>query len=168
MADDVDAEGGGSGKVLLVVGLLVGVGIGVGAGMFLGGGDEAAPVDGEEAVVEEVEEPKGAQLAVNFSKLAVPIYSKSGNKRRFIGNYFIDIRVLVYGDDNQILIKRAEPQLQHAFLSAMIKSDLLREGTNSELDLDKTAEILKKTANKIVGAGVVHEVALLNTMRLAR
>lgn len=165
--DTVEDEGGGSGKVLLILGLILGVGIGGGAGYFMSGsGGEETPAGAEEKVEEE--KPKGDLLPIDIEKLTVPIYSVRNNSRRFIGNFFVDVRLQVYGQEKQIAVKRAETQLQHAFLSAMSKEDLMAEGSGADIDFDKAAKILKARADAILGAGVVENVSIVKSVRMAR
>lgn len=166
MSEDAVEEGGGSGKVLLILGLVLGVGIGGGAGYFMSGQDAGAPTDAEETVKEE--KPKGDLLPIDIEKLTVPIYSVRNDSRRFIGNFFVDVRLQVYGQDKQITVKRAETQLQHAFLSAMSRADLMVEGSGSEIDFDKAARILKARADEILGAGIVEDVSIVKSVRMTR
>ncbi|UTW57547.1 hypothetical protein KFE96_11930 [Kordiimonas sp. SCSIO 12603] len=165
--DAVDDEGGGSGKVLLILGLVLGVGIGGGAGYFMSGsGGEGAPAEAEEKVEEM--KPKGDLLPIDIEKLTVPIYSMRNNSRRFIGNFFVDVRLQVYGQEKQIAVKRAETQLQHAFLSAMSRADLMVEGSTSDIDFDKAAMILKSRADEILGADIVENVSIIKSVRMGR
>ncbi len=164
--DAVEGESGGSGKVLLILGLLVGAGIGAGAGIFLSGGDEGAATEAEAKVEEE--EPKGELLPIDFEKLAVPIYTVRGSNRRFVGNFFIDVKLQVYGQEKQISVKRSEAQLQHAFLSAMSKADLMKDEASSEMDFDKAASILKAEADRILGGDIVANVSIIKSVRMSR
>lgn len=158
---DVDA-GGGSSKVFLVLGLLGGLAIGGGGGYYyFKSVDPTAQTAGEE----KPKKPKGPLHSITFERLAVPIYASGG---RFIGNYFIDLAVQVRGNDHQITVKRSQPQLQHAFLSAISQANLMREDAPTQIDHDKAAAVLKKKADEILGRGIVEDVAILNSMRLSR
>jgi len=159
-----EAEGdSGSGKVFLVLGLLLGAGLGGGGGYYYfgGSGEEAAPED----VTEEVA-PAEELIPITFERIAVPIYATRGTSRRYIGNYFLDLHVNVVGQEDQILVKRSLAQLQHAFISAITKGDLMREGSRTELDIDKAADLLKNKAAEVVGAGVVKSVTITKSMRI--
>ena len=162
---DNDAEGS-SGKVFLVLGLLLGVGLGGGGGYYYfgGSGEEAT-----EGTVEEVIEaaPVEELIPITFERIAVPIYATRGTSRRYVGNYFLDLHVNVVGQDDQILVKRSLSQLQHAFISAITKGDLMREESRTELDIDKAAELLKNKAAEVVGAGVVKSVTITKSMRVS-
>ena len=166
---DNEAEGG-SGKVFLVLGLLLGVGMGGGGGYYYFGGSgddasKAAAVAGVEEVAERT--PAEELIPIVFERIAVPIYTVRGTSRRYVGNYFLDLHVNVVGQDDQILVKRSLSQLQHAFISAITKGDLMREDSRTELDIDKAAELLKNKAADVVGAGVVKSVTITKSMRIA-
>lgn len=159
-----EVEAGGSAKGLLVLGLL--------GGLLIGGGlayyylkDQIASGDNETALEQEQENLQPLQ-AVRFERLTVPIYVRSGNSSRYIGNFFINIDVLVRGDDNLIAVRRSEPQLQHAFISAISSADLMREGSSQQLDMEKTAQLLKAKANEVLGSNAVADVSVIEAMRI--
>jgi len=160
-----EAEGG-SGKVFLVLGILVGLGIGAGGGYYFFDSKSEADIsedkkeEKEPIVVEEL-------IAVPFDRIAVPIYATRGNRRKYIGNFFIDLHVNVHGEDNQIAVKRSMSQVQHSFISVISRSDLMRDGSSTELDIDKAADILKKKADEVLGVGVVRSVTISKSMRLS-
>ena len=161
----IEPQGGGSSKVLLVLGLLGGLAIGGGLGYYYS--KSAGNSDGEHK--EEVKKaPKGPLIDIDFERIAVPIYAKNGNTQRFLGNYFVDIAVQVRGEDNQIEVRRAETRLQHAFVSAISRTDLMREDSPLELDVDKIGATLKSKANEVLGDGIVEAVLVKNAMRLNR
>lgn len=168
MAQDpasVEQQGSGSGKVLLVLGLLGGLAVGGGLGYYYSknaGGNEAATK--EEVKVA----PKGPLIDIDFERIAVPIYAKTDNGQRFLGNYFVDIAVQVRGEENQIAVRRAETQLQHAFVSAISRTDLMRADSPLELDVDKVGDLLKRKANEVLGGKIVEAVRVKNAMRLNR
>lgn len=164
MSDDEGANEGGSGKVFLVLGLLLGGGLGAGGGYYYfqepakDGAEETEAV--EKVVYEDL-------IPITFERIAVPIFTKRGNTRRYVGNYFIDLDVNVVGLDDQILVKRSQAQLQHAFISAVTKGDLMREDSSTELDVDKIAALLKAKAVEVVGADVVRSITVTKSMRVA-
>ncbi|WP_262691532.1 hypothetical protein [Kordiimonas aestuarii] len=169
MAQDpssIETEGGGSGKVLLVLGLLGGLAVGGGLGYYYsksaGGGEDGTKTEQVKKA------PKGPLIDIDFERIAVPIYAKTENGQRFLGNYFVDLAVQVRGDDHQIAVRRAETQLQHAFVSAISRTDLMREDSPLELDVDKIGTTLTAKANEILGKGVVEAVRVKNAMRLNR
>ena len=156
---------GGSGKILLVLGLLGGLAVGGGLGYYY----SKSTAEDHGTPKEEVKaEPKGPLIDIDFERIAVPIYAKTGNSQRFLGNYFIDIAVQVRGEKNQIAIKRAETQLQHAFVSAISRTDLMREDSPLELDVDKVGSVLQGKANEVLGGNIVEAVLVKNAMRLNR
>lgn len=163
---DIDVDGGSSAKGLMVLGLLIGLGIGGGAAYFFLQ-DRLAPADPNAPAEEERVENREPLQAVRFERLTVPIYSVSGSRRRFIGNFFINIDVLVRGDSNLIAVRRSEPQLQHAFIAAISQNDLMREDSPQQLDLEKTAQLLKSRANSVLGSDVVAEVSVIEALRIA-
>lgn len=165
MAEEAEIEEGGSSKVFLILGLLLGIAFGGGAGYYFSGGGEA---ESEQSSREKKAPAKKDLIAVPFERLAVPIYSTQGNRRRFMGNYFINANVLVDGEANQIAIKRSLAQLQHGFISSISKADLMKEGSETELDLDKVAKIFEQKAAEIMGAGVVEDVAITEAILMPR
>ncbi|WP_417461792.1 hypothetical protein [Kordiimonas sp.] len=168
MAQDPSAmepQGGGSGKVLLILGLLGGLALGGGLGYYYSK-NTAGNTDTQKEEVKKA--PKGPVLSVDFERVAVPLYSKSDSGARFLGNYFIDLVVQVRGEDRQIAVRRAETQLQHAFVSAISRADLMREDSPLELDVDKVGKVLQAKANEVLGPGVVEAVLVKNAMRLNR
>ena len=164
-SSDVDVQGGGSAKGLLVLGLLGGLLIGGGVAYYLLKDQVAAP-EGDQQETEKAPEPTEPLQAVRFERLTVPIYQRTGNSRRYIGNFFINIDVLVSGDDNLIAVRRSEPQLQHAFISAISSSDLMQENSPQQLDMEKTARLLKSRANAVLGSNIVEEVSVVEAMRI--
>jgi len=164
---EVEVEGGG-GKVFLILGLLLGIGVGGGAGYYFSsqnGGDTS----GEQSEAQkEAAKPKEPLISIPFERVAVPIYSSRGNKRRFIGNYFVHVDVQVHGETNQIAVKRSISQLTHGFISAISKTSLMHEDSPTELDLDKASDILKKKAESILGAGIIEHVAITEAVRMPR
>lgn len=165
MSEEAQVEEGGSSKVFLILGLLLGVVFGGGAGYYFSGDDEAQP---ENRTVEKKAAEKKELIAIPFERLAVPIYSQRGNRRRFMGNYFINANVLVDGEANQIAIKRSLAQLQHGFISSISKEDLMKEDSQTELDLDKLSAVLEKKAAEIMGAGVVENISITEAILMPR
>ena len=157
---------GGSGKVFLVLGLLGGLALGGGFGYYFF--KNAAPMD--EAATQHAKERKKKEplQSVAFDHVAVPIYARSNNNARFLGNYFVDLVVQVRGDDNLITVRRSEIQLQHSFISAISRNDLMREDSPLELDVDKVGALLTTKANEVLGPGIVEQVLVKSSMRLAR
>lgn len=162
MSEEVTENEGGSGKVFLVLGLLIGAGLGAGGGFYMFSGSS----NGTTEEAQEVQAPKGDLTAIPFERLAVPIYVVRNGNRRYIGNYFIDLQVNVRGADNQIAVKRSLTQLQHGFISAITKNNVMREDSPTELDIDKAANILKSKAAEVIGAGIVESVTITKSMRI--
>lgn len=161
---DVEVEGGGSARGLLVLGLLGGLLIGGGvAYYFMKDQIASSEEDGSE---QQNAEPSKPLQAIRFERLTVPIYAQSGGSKRYIGNFFINIDVLVEGDDNVIAVRRSEPQLQHAFISAISAADLMRPESPQQLDLDKTARLLKDRANSILTGNIVADVSVVEALRI--
>jgi hypothetical protein len=73
---------------------------------------------------------------------------------------------LVRGNDNLIAVRRSEPQLQHAFISAISNENLMREGSSQQLDMEKTAKLLKTKANEVLGSNAVADVSVIEAMRI--
>ncbi len=160
---NIQDEAGGSAKGLLILGLL--------GGLLIGGGlayyflkDQLPSANGDSAA--EQEEDLEPLQAVRFERLTVPIYVGSGSKSRYIGNFFINIDVLVRGNDNLIAVRRSEPQLQHAFISAISNGDLMSEGSSQQLDLEKTSRLLKAKANEVLGSNAIADISIVEAMRI--
>lgn len=165
MSEETVAEEGGSGKVFLILGLLVGLGLGAGGGFYYFGGSSDS--GGDEATAEEQRvEQREPLTPIEFERIAVPIYATRGTRRSYIGNYFIDLNVNVRGADNQIAVKRSMSKLQHSFISVISRSDLMQEENPTELDVDKTAKLLKDKADEVLGAGIVESITINNSMRI--
>ena len=128
--------------------------------------DQIAAPEGQEEEVERRPEPAKELQAVRFERLTVPIYQRVGNNRRYIGNFFINIDVLVDGDDNLIAVRRSEPQLQHAFISAISSADLMQENSPQQLDMEKTSRLLMQRANAVLGSNIVENVSVIEAMRI--
>jgi len=161
---DNQIDAGGSGKGLLVLGLLGGLLVGGGLAYYflkdqIQAGDEVSTAEQEQENLEPLQ-------AIRFERLTVPIYVRSGNSSRYIGNFFINIDVLVRGDDNLIAVRRSEPQLQHAFISAISSANLMQEGSSQQLDMEKTARLLKAKANEVLGSDAVADVSVIEAMRI--
>ncbi len=161
---DIQDEAGGSAKGLLVLGLL--------GGLLIGGGlayyflkDQIPSTDGDTPAEQKQEDLEPLQ-AVRFERLTVPIYVRSGSRSRYIGNFFINIDVLVRGDENLIAVRRSEPQLQHAFISAISNGDLMRDGSSQQLDLEKTSRLLKAKANEVLGSNAIADISIVEAMRI--
>ena len=165
MAEEADDSDGGSGKVFLVLGLLIGAGLGAGGGFYLFGGG-SSDTGGDTAQQVEQAQPKGDLIAIPFDRMPVPIYAERNGQRRYLGNFFIDLQVNVRGEDNQIAVKRSQTQLQHAFLSAISKANVMRADSPTELDIDKAAGILKTKAGEVIGSGIVESVTITKSMRI--
>lgn len=165
MAEETDIEEGGSSKVFLILGLLLGVAFGGGAGYYFSGGSDSAPEQGSK---EKKAPVKKNLIAIPFERLAVPIYGTQGSRRRFMGNYFINANVLVDGEANQIAVKRSLAQLQHGFISSISKTDMMKEGSEKELDLDKMAKVFEQKAVEIMGPGVVEDIAITEAILMPR
>ncbi len=161
----VEPQGGGSGKIFLVLGLLGGLAVGGGLGYYY----SKSTAEEQQTPKEEVKvAPKGPLIDIDFERIAVPIYAKTDSGQRFLGNYFVDVAVQVRGEKNQIAVRRAETQLQHAFVSAISRTDLMREDSPLELDVDKVGQVLQAKANEVLGGKIVEAVLVKNAMRLNR
>ncbi|MFC3051162.1 hypothetical protein [Kordiimonas pumila] len=168
MAEETTVEPeGGSSKVFLVLGLILGVGLGGGAGYYLSA-SKSEDDNSAEAIHEKEEKKKEPIISIPFENMAVPIYATRNSKRIFVGNYFVNVNVQVRGETRQIAIKRSVSQLTHGFISAISKSDLMDEENRTELDMDKAATILKQKADSIMGNGIVESVTITEAIRMPR
>lgn len=164
--NDIETDAGGSAKGLLIIGLLGGLVIGGGVAYFYANSQQQA-TDQDDTSQKVAVKNQAPLQSVRFDRLTVPIYTNRSGSPRFIGNFFINIEVLVRSDTNLIAVRRSEPQLQHAFISAISKSDLMQEGSNQQLDLEKTAEILKNKANEVLSGNIVEAVSVVEAMRIS-
>ena len=165
---EIESSGPGS-KTLLLVGLLIGLLIGGGVMLVL---DLGAPPPTPEEMAEKKRraalEPPKELFPVVFDRLTVPIYAKRSNgPSRYIGNYFIEVKLEVAEERKKISVERYKDRLQHGFLSAITKGSFMQEGSTTELDLDKIAAALKSKAGEIVGEGIVQNVVVTNARRVS-
>ena len=166
MSEESQVEEGGSSKVFLILGLLLGVVFGGGGGYYFSMGN--SPQSDEQETQEKKTVERKQLIAVPFERLAVPVYSTRGSRRRFVGNYFINANVMVDGEANQIAVKRSLAQLQHGFISSISKSDIMKEGSSTELDMDKLASVLERKAIEVMGSGVVENISITEAMMMPR
>ncbi|MBL4836038.1 MAG: hypothetical protein JKY34_00550 [Kordiimonadaceae bacterium] len=162
---EADVDEGSSGTKLVVLGGLLGVAIGGGAAWYFAGGAQPADPNSPKAVVREA--PKEL-ISVAFERLVVPVYATRKNRRRLMGNYLIDANIQVDGETHQIAVKRSVAQIQHGFISAISKSELMKTESSRELDTDKLARVLKKKASEIMGPGVIEDVTITAAMLMPR
>lgn len=171
MADEenegVEAEivsAGGTNKILMIIILVVGLVAGGGGAYFIlsqsGGDNEGKTEETEEAAQEEIEEiePK----FVLFEGMAVPVHDSRG---KYIGNYKITIKVLTENDNNNVMVRNAKFELRHAFISRIAKGGFLVPNSTN-LDYEKTANVLKEISKSIVGDDIILGVVIDDAMRV--
>lgn len=165
---EVSEGGGGGGKMLLIVGLVVGLAGGAGVGFVLFGGGEPPAAEGD--VVEEKEPEVVAPenlLTIQFERVAVPIYGETGGRRRFIGNYFINIDIQAETERNQLLVRQSEPRLRHSFADAISKRGLMRDDDPLQIDYDKARKEFMLRAKSLLGDDVVYDISISDTVRVS-
>ena len=162
---EADGEEGSSGSKLLVMGALLGMAVGGGGAYYFAGGAAPSEPGQEQKAAKKVFKEL---ISVPFVRLAVPIYATRKNRRRLMGNYFIDANIQVDGEDNQIAIKRSVAQLQHGFISTISRAELMVSETSKEIDTEKLARLLKKKAIQIMGPGIVEDVTITGAMLMPR
>lgn len=171
MADDEETAEGeeegkekGSGKKLLIFGLIGGLAIGGGATfaalMFLGGGDQQAGE--EEAVVEEEPLPELTQEYVKLNRIPAALSGPSG---RQLGYIFFDFSLEVKdaADRDWILVRR--PILRDAFLRAISRNGVTYPDRPTEVDYKTLTARLTKVANAALGREIVTDVLVVNSMQ---
>ena len=169
MSAEVEPAGGPGSKTLLLVGLALGLLIGGGAMLVLDLG--APPPTAEEIEAQkkkEAEKPPAELFPVKFDRLTVPIYVKRSNgSSRYLGNYFVAVKLEVADEKNKIRVERLKDRLQHGFLSSITSGAYMKEGSQTELDLDKLSSLLKKKADEVVGKNIIVNVAVTEALRVS-
>lgn len=163
IAEEIESKGGRN-KILMIVILVIGLGFGGGGAYFLL--NNAGNPEGDDETAEEVVEEEEVALKelkfVLFEAMAVPVHDSRG---KYIGNYKITIKVLTENDNKNVKVRNLKFELRHAFISRIAKGGfLLPNSTN--LDYDKTANILKDIAKNIVGGDAVVGVTIEDVMRV--
>jgi flagellar basal body-associated protein FliL len=158
---------GGINKLLMAAILIVGLGIGGGgAFFFLSKSDTNHEGDVEEVEIEAVVEEEEVELTefkfVLFEGMAVPIHDSRG---KYVGNYKITIKVLTKSDNNNVRVKNVRFELRQAFISRIAKGGFLMPNSTN-LDYEKTANVLKEIAKDITGDTFVEGVTIEDAMRV--
>ena len=155
---------GNKNKIMMIAILVIGLGFGGGGAYFLlnNAGNPEGDDETAEEVVEEEEVAIMEHKFVLFEAMAVPVHDSRG---KYIGNYKITIKVLTENDNKNVKVRNLKFELRHAFISRIAKGGfLLPNSTN--LDYDKTANILKDIAKNLVGGDAVIGVTIENVMRV--
>ncbi len=171
MADDENEDmeeevvsSGGSNKILMIVILVVGLAVGGAGAYFLlnqsGGDPEGESLESEESTDEIIEEK--APKFVLFEGMAVPVHDSRG---KYIGNYKITIKVLTEDDNNNVKVRNMKFELRHAFISRIAKGGFLVPNSTN-LDYEKTANVLKEISKSIVGDDIILGVVIDDAMRV--
>jgi len=170
MAEDAEVidEGGSGGKVLLIVGLVLGLGLGIGGGFVLfggGGGDEHADEHHEEVVEKEPEPPKEL-IDLDIERISVPIYTTRKGRRRYSGNYAISIRFQFADVENKIKVDRRQSALRHNLLVAISEADVINP-EDGHLDVEKLRSVVRAKAESLFGKDMFYDVIIQSAVRLS-
>lgn len=163
--EEAEGKKKGSNKLLLAAFLVIGLGFGGGGAYFFLNGD-AVETDGTTEGIEDAEDEEDVEELelrnVLFEGMAVPVYNTRG---KYIGNYKITVKVITENDNDNVRVKNAKFELRHAFISRIAEGGLLQENS-AKLDYDKTANILKDIAKRVVGERIIYGVTIEDVVRV--
>lgn len=166
--EDIEEEASGKGgknKLLMVAILILGLGIGGGGAYFFlsqsSGSGEGEAGETEEVVEEEEVEEKEYKFVL-FEGMAVPVHDSRG---KYIGNYKVTLKVLTENDNKNVKVKNLKFELRHAFISRIAKGGFLMPNSTN-LDYEKTSNVLKEIAKNIAGHDVVVGVTVEDVVRV--
>lgn len=164
-ANDVEEEASGGGsKILLILGLIIGIGIGGGVVYFMFGQNQQPPAEGEEK--KEVEVKKAEVFEeMQFEKFAIPVFQTRNGRSYDAGNYVIDFTVASKKEHYSYVVGN-RLALSQAFLSALNKYNVMKDGTTNVLDYEKAGRALTFAARKVVGKERVHRVFVTKAERI--
>lgn len=165
---DEEAAGGSGGKMLLILGLFLGIAAG-GGGAFVflqSGGEEMIEAAQQEQEKKEViREIPDVLVPLDFDRMTVPIHVYQNGRSVFLGNYFVEIRMLFTTEDAKVRTERAADLLRQSFLSAISTSNLALEGKRDQIDIEKLQKILLSRAKKVVGSDNIFDIVVIKAVR---
>ncbi len=163
-AEDAGSSGG---KILLLVGLVLGVIGGAGGGYIFFQSAEKVLDNGEQEVVVETKPEVPEQLInLDFDRINVPVYVSRDGRRRYLGNYFVDLRFQFTNEEKKVQVDRQKDRLRHNLLSAISNADLSVEGSDGQIDLDHLREVLIARSESVVGNDMIYDIVILQAVRL--
>ena len=164
-----DQPSGKGGKLLLIVGLVLGIALGGGVAAVLlpSGGDEAAE-DAEQAEVPDAEaEAETAVpaevLTVAVTRLPVPLADAQGE---VLGYMFVDLSLEVDGMDSQSYVAARVPRLRDAYLRRLSGQQLTLADRPGALDYDRLNLLLMDVTGSVVGADRVTQIFVTQVVHL--
>lgn len=164
VADNIDNDNAAGGRMLLIVGL--GLGLLLGAGgfyMYSNVMPEPEATKKEEAVKKvEVKVPTDLK-SEKLERLTAPLHVKSRTGRNaYVGTYFMDVIISTENDDQKIIVSRLKYNLRHAFNLAITKEDIMVEGSDRNIDVEKLSTVFMRYAEEIVGPDVIYSITIQN------
>lgn len=156
-----DVKGGG--KILLIVGLVVGLGVGGGGAYlyFMDGQNNAPDAEFEAEVAAEPEEPDDPQY-VEIKRLTGPLISETGG---VLGYVFLDVSLEVNGTDDQEYLSGRRAILQDAFLKEMSANPMSRPGQPGVIDYEGLQERFRRVGNGALNNQMIRRVLITRAQR---
>ncbi|WP_374763817.1 hypothetical protein [Yunchengibacter salinarum] len=160
-------------KMLIILGILVGLAIGIGGGYIafaqlgLAGGGKTPDKSTSEETAKPAE-PEGPDnpVAVQFRRISVPVYTRRNGNSRFAGNYFIDVDMIVDGEGHKARVEARTARIQHRMITVLTNHDVMKDGSQVELDTNKVADLLKAEVNALLSEKLIHSVEVINAVRM--
>ena len=161
-----DQPSGKGGKLLLIVGLVLGIALGGGVAAVLlpSGGDEPAEETAETEPEAEAETAEPAEvLTVAVTRLPVPLADAQGE---VLGYMFVDLSLEVDGMDSQSYVAARVPRLRDAYLRRLSGQQLTLADRPGALDYDRLNLLLMDVTGSVVGADRVTQIFVTQVVHL--
>ena len=157
---------GKGGKLLLIVGLVLGIALGGGVAAVLlpSGGDEPAEETAAAEPEAEAEPAVPAEvLTVAVTRLPVPLADAQGE---VLGYMFVDLSLEVDGMDSQSYVAARVPRLRDAYLRRLSGQQLTLADHPGALDYDRLNLLLMDVTGSVVGADRVTQIFVTQVVHL--
>lgn len=162
-----DQPSGKGGKLLLIVGLVLGIALGGGVAAVLlpSGGDEEPAEETAAAEPEAEAEPAvpAEVLTVAVTRLPVPLADAQGE---VLGYMFVDLSLEVDGMDSQSYVAARVPRLRDAYLRRLSGQQLTLADRPGALDYDRLNLLLMDVTGSVVGADRVTQIFVTQVVHL--
>lgn len=162
-----DQPSGKGGKLLLIVGLVLGIALGGGvAAVLLPSGGDEEPAEETAAAEPEAEAETAVPaevLTVAVTRLPVPLADAQGE---VLGYMFVDLSLEVDGMDSQSYVAARVPRLRDAYLRRLSGQQLTLADRPGALDYDRLNLLLMDVTGSVVGADRVTQIFVTQVVHL--